>query len=149
MITYQEEMFEDIIDEIKPILDIHWSELANHKDTRPLDVDYGSYINLNKMGVWKVFTVRDEGELIGYLSFVFGQNYHYKNWKYATNDVYYLKKEYRKQGIGFKMFEETEQWLKDQNVKSAVFQEKLDHPHTKLFDDLGYTPIERNYEKVF
>lgn len=149
MITYQEEKFKDIIDEIKPILEIHWNELANNKDIRPLNVDYNSYIKLNRAGIWKVFTVRNGGVLIGYTSFVITPNLHYKDWKYATNDVYYLHQDYRGHGVGYQMFKKSEEWLKNQGVKSVVVQEKIDHPHFDLFDKLGYTMIERNYEKVF
>jgi GNAT superfamily N-acetyltransferase len=148
MITYQEEQFEDIVEDIKPILEVHWNELANNKDIRYLDVDYDGYIKLNRIGSWKVFTVRDDDKLIGYSSFLIAHNLHYKDWKFASNDVYYLQKEYRKKGIGYKMFKETERWLKDQGVKSVVVQEKIDHPHSVLFDDLGFVLIERNYEKV-
>lgn len=149
MITYQEEKFKDLLTEIKPLLELHWNELANNKDTRPLNVDYKSYNRLNRAGLWKVFTVRDQGVLIGYSSFIIGFNLHYKNWKYATNDVYWLSPSYRGTGVGKTMFEEMEKWLIKQGVKSMVIQEKIDHSHEKLFNSLGYTLIERNYEKVF
>lgn len=148
-ITYQEELFENIISELPSILNTHWEELANNKDIRPLDVDYAFYILANRQDFIKIFTVRDDKKLIGYASFVIKNNPHYKTWKYAVSDVYYLDKVYRKTGIGLEMFRKIEDWLKSFDVKSITVQDKLQHSHNSLFVKLGFTPIEQNYEKVF
>lgn len=149
MITCQEEHLTDILEEIKPLLVKHWEELANYKDIRPLDVDYDKYITLNKMGAVRFFTVRHESKLVGYASFYISNNLHYKTWKHAAVDVYYLDPEYRLTGLGLKMFEEIEAWLKSMDVRSMVVMDKINHSHEKFFVKMGYMPIEQNYEKVF
>jgi len=146
---FQEEKLEDILEEMKPLLVKHWEELANYKDIRPLDVDYDKYVMLNRIGYIRVFTVRDEGKLIGYASFYISANLHYQTWNHAAVDVYYLDPDYRLTGLGIKMFEEIEAWLKSMNVKSAVVMDKVHHSHEKFFLKMGYLPIEQNYEKVF
>lgn len=148
MITYQEEQIENILGEMKPLLKLHWEELANNKDIRPLDVDYNRYSQLNAAGYIRVFTVRDEGVLVGYASFTVGPNLHYQSWKYAVSDVYYLNKAYRNKGIGPEMFSMIEAWLKSLEVKSITVQDKINHSHESFFKQMGYTPIEQLYEKV-
>jgi len=148
LIKYQEEQIEDILEEMKPMLVKHWEELANYKDIRPLDVDWDNYIDLNRLLYIRVFTVRDNNKLIGYASFYISNNLHYKSWRHAANDVYYLDQAYRKNGLGIKMFEEVETWLKDMGVKSVVVMDKVDHSHQKFFNNMGYKLIEQNYEKV-
>jgi GNAT superfamily N-acetyltransferase len=149
LIKYQEEQIEDILEEMKPMLVKHWEELANYKDIRPLDVDWDNYIDLNRALYIRVFTVRDNNKLIGYASFYISNNLHYKFWRHASNDVYYLDPAYRKTGLGIKMFEEIESWLKDMGVKSIVVMDKVDHSHEKFFKHMNYNLIEQNYEKVF
>lgn len=148
MYLYQEEQIEDFRDEIAPILQKHWEELANNKDIRVLDVDMDAYVTLNRLGNIRVLTVRDDGKLIGYASFVIGNNLHYKTWKYAISDVYYLDPAYRKTGMGLSMFTEVERWLKGLGVKSVTVQDKIDHSNAGFFAKLDFKLIENVYEKV-
>lgn len=149
MITYKEEWFTDkLISEIDPILKDHWKELANNQEIRPLDPDYPKYKMMSQMNILKVFCVRDEGKLIGYAAFFVGNHPHYKNWKFAIADVYYLLPQYRKLGVGQEMFVQIENWLKGLGAKIVHIQDKINHSHEKLFTSLGYTVVEKIYEKV-
>lgn len=147
-LTFQEEKVQDILVEIQPLLEEHWEELAVHKDVRKLDPNFDNYLEFNKSGWLKVFTVRNNTKLIGYLVFVLSPNPHYKDWIYAVADIYYLDPVYRKTGVAEQMFSEAEKWLKGFDVKAITMHEKISHPHVRLFDKLGFKPIERIYEKV-
>lgn len=148
-LSYKEELFEDMISEAIPLFYAHWEEVANHQDIRPLDIDYAQYIQLNRMGLVRFFTVRDEGKLIGYISLKVSNNPHYKTWKYAVSDVYYLDPAYRKTGTSVEFFSKIEEWLKSMDVKSVTIQDKIDHSHEKFFNSLGFKTVEQVYEKVF
>src|SRR2546421_12373618 len=128
-ITYQEEAFDSIVEELKPLLYDHLTELANHKDIRPLDPNYESYSVLNSLGNIRIFTVRNEGKLIGYASFVISNCLHYKTWVWAVCDVYYLHTDYRKTITSERMFNKIEAWLKDMKVNSVMVQDKVNHSH--------------------
>ncbi len=148
MITYQEEKMVDIVEEVKPLLETHWQELANHKDTRPLDPDYDGYIRLNDADMVRIFTARVDGVLIGYICYAIANNLHYKDWKYAVCDVYYVSPKYRNNKIGADMFILAEAWLRGMGIQSTTAHVKVSHPHDELFEYLGYTLVERHYEKV-
>lgn len=148
-ITYQEEKIADLLEELKPLLKLHWEELANHKDIRPLDPDYPMYMAMNDMEILRMFTVRENSKLIGYSTWIIAKNLHYKTWLYAVADIYWLNPEYRKTGISFDFFFHIEDWLKGLGVKSITVQDKINHSNEKFFNRLGYSPIEQNYEKVF
>lgn len=147
-ISYQEEKLSDCLEEMKPMLQKHWEELANHKDIRPLDPDYQMYLAMNDMQIIRVFTVRSDEKLIGYSIWIVHNNLHYKTWIYAVSDIYWLEPEHRKTGVSFDFFFKTEDWLKTLGVKSITVQDKLTHKHNSFFNRLGYTAIEQNYEKV-
>ena len=149
MITYQEELIEDILEETKDLLIGHWTEVANHKDKRPLNPDFEKYVLLNRQGSLKLFTVRYNNQLVGYATFFIAVNLHYKDWKYANCDVYYLDPSMRKQGVGTEMFKRIEEWLKGMGVVSVLLHEKTNHSHPDLFKSLDYTHVENVYEKVF
>lgn len=146
---YQEEKISEAFDEMDPLLILHWKELANNQDIRPLDVDYNKYIELNNQGHLRLLTVRDDfGTLAGYATFFIANNLHYKTWKYASNDVYYLSEEHRNTGVSKEMFLNVEQWLKGIGVNNIIIQDKVHHTHEKFFTNMGYTLIEQNYEKI-
>lgn len=147
-ITYQEEKLKGILEELKPMLVLHWEELANNKDKRPLDPDYLMYEALNDLEVIRIFTVRSEEKLIGYSFWIIAKHLHYKTWQYALSDIYWLHPDHRKTGVSFDFFSKTEDWLKSLGVNSINIQDKLNHSHAKFFDKLGYAPIEQNYEKI-
>ena len=147
-ISFQEEKIRDVLEEMKPMLQDHWEELANNKDVRPLNPDYDRYIQLNNLDYIRMLTVRNGDKLIGYATFYVAHNLHYKDWMYASNDVYYLDPEYRQQRLGVAMFQAIEEWLQSMGVKNIVVQDKLHHSHESFFIKLGFTPIEQNYEKL-
>lgn len=147
-ITYQEEKLEDILEEVKPLFQKHWEELALNKDTRPLDPDYASYIMLSGLQIVRVFTVRLDKKIVGYSIWFINKHMHYQTWLYALSDVYWLDPDQRKTGVSYDFFFKIEDWLKSIGVKSILIQDKIEHSHAKFFNQLGYKPIEQNYEKV-
>ena len=147
-VVYKEEKIADILEDLKPLLLKHWEELANHKTDRPLDPDYVGYQTLNDLGILKMFTVRVDDVLVGYSIWLVTNHLHYKTWKYAVADIYWLHPDNRKTGMSFDFFFHTEDWLKAQGVKSITVQDKVNHSHSKFFNRIGYKPIEQVYEKV-
>lgn len=93
------ETYEQIVDEIVPLLPQHWAELAVHKDI-PLDPDYEVYARGADAGLIKFMTVRKEGALIGYAIWVVKPHPHYKGHAWALNDIVWLHPDHRRMHIG-------------------------------------------------
>lgn len=148
MFTVQEELFKDVYEEAKPLLEAHWVELALHQDVRPLDADEERYRQLNDLGVLRIITIRRDTKLIGYASFLINTGLHYKTWKNAVCDIYYLDPSLRKEGLGLKFFQEILKWLKAYEVKSIVVQDKLHKSHKDFFLTMGFEAIEQTYEMI-
>lgn len=146
--NFQEEKLKDIIEEIKPLLDKHWDEVALNKELRPLDIDYDTYFILNDVGLSRIFTARDEGKLVGYFWFVVAPNLHFKTWKVAQVDWYFVDPECRGTGLGSMLVTEAEKWLKTLGVNSVVTMDRVHRSHKNFFTRLGYTEIEHFYEKL-
>ena len=113
MITYDTELYSSCIEEIKPLFYKHWLEIAGHQDTVKLDPDFDRYQSIEEMGSLRIFTVRDDGKLIGYFISFIMPHIHYRNTVYALNDILYLAPEYRGGTIGYRMFKLVMKDLKD------------------------------------
>jgi GNAT superfamily N-acetyltransferase len=148
MIEYKEESYDDVIGEIKPLLDLHYEEIANNKDVIKLNPDYDAYKKLCDMGAMRIITARDEGKLVGYCICIIRYHLHYKDSLTALNDIFYISKDYRKGLIGVKLFIKTEEILKKYGVQRVIMNTKKHHDVGAIFDRLGYRETERVFTKI-
>jgi GNAT superfamily N-acetyltransferase len=144
MITYSEEDCTVFFQELAPLLPIHYEELCVTKDYE-LEPDYAAYDNLYKAGCLRAVTCRSDGELIGYIIFIVQPHLHYRSCITAFEDLYYVKKEYRKGRTGIKLFQYAEQVLKAGGINRIIMHTKIHQDHSRLFEYLGY----KNTDKLF
>jgi GNAT superfamily N-acetyltransferase len=148
MIAYKEESFDDVIGEIKPLLELHYEEIANNKEVIKLNPDYDMYKKLCDAGLMRIITARDDNKLIGYCICVIKYHLHYKDSLTALNDIFYISKDYRKGLIGVKLFIKTEEILKKYGVQRVIMNTKMHHDVGAIFDRLGYKETERVFTKI-
>lgn len=148
MITYQQESLTTIKEDVRPLLEKHWEEIALNKDTIKLNPDWDAYANLEDAGVLKIFTARFDGVLIGYFIVFVKAHIHYKDHLFAYNDVLFLAKQYRKGYTGAKLIKFAEKCLKEDGVSVCVVNTKRHKPFDVLLKWLGYKHIENIYSKV-
>ena len=78
MLTVQVESFPELLEELKPLLPLHWEELALNKDKVPLDPQYDVYLQKDVNGQVLSIAARENGELIGYFIGFVAPGLHYK-----------------------------------------------------------------------
>ena len=91
--------------EIDPVLrNEHWPEVGHYTDI-PIEMDWVRYAMLQEMGKLRCFVVRaftseefKETDLHGYAFFIVDKHLHYRNTLVASQDILYVRKQYR--GIG-------------------------------------------------
>ena len=138
MISFDIERLEILREELEPLLKIHWEEIALNKDKIPLDVDWESYLSLEKTGSLLTITARQNQELIGYAIWFIRKHLHYKQTSWAYNDVIYLKKEHRLIGTGGQLVRICEQVLTEMGVEKIQWHVKSTMNWTKLLENMGY-----------
>jgi len=148
MVQYKEEQYDDVINEIKPLLDLHYEEIALNKDVIKLNPDYDQYKIMSMRGMIKIVTARDNGDLIGYCICLVKPHIHYKDSLTALNDIFYIKKEYRLGMTGVKLFKETEKIMNRYGVQRIIMNVKRSNDIGAIFERLGYTESERVYTKI-
>lgn len=146
-IIYSVETLDQCLEEMKPILEKHYEEVAMYKDKVPLSPDYEKYYLLEEAGVFHIVTVRDKGRLIGYFLSMLSPNLHYSQDIFAVNDILYLDQEYRELGVGQKMFEFAEERLRELGASVLAIHMKTALPFDTLCLGMGYDYAERNYTK--
>jgi GNAT superfamily N-acetyltransferase len=146
-VKYQQEFLSSVSEEIKPLLNSHWEEIALNKDKIKLNPDWEVYQSLEDQSKLRIFTARDEGELVGYFVVVVGVNMHYKDHLFASNDIIYLSPEHRKGFTGIKLIKFAEKCLKDDGVSVLTINTKVHQPFDRLMDFLKFRKVERVYSK--
>lgn len=145
-IHYKAKRFSESIGEIKELLDNHYDELSVTKNY-PLNPDYDFYMEVDKQGNVRTALCYDDEILIGYIIYFIGLNLHYKDCLLATEDIYYLKPEYRKGTTGIKMFKFAEKYLKTLGVNMIKYSTKVHMDNSKLFEYLDCKLIEKVFVK--
>ena len=114
------DLISQCLEEVKPLLKKHWEESEDLGF--PLDPDYELYLRIEREGLTRSFSVRDNGKIVGYAVFIVRHHPHYRTVVTANADVIFIEKEFR----GCKSFIEwcIEQ-LKVMGVKVVVYNVKI------------------------
>lgn len=149
MLTFQVERWRDVFPEIEPLTPAHWEEMALDRDLVKIDMDVERYAKLDEMNMIHVTTVRDDGNLAGYVICFIVTHMHYRSaGEMALADMYWLKPEYRRGFAGIRLFQTMERSLKERGIVRAHMSCKVHQDHTKLFQFLGWTLTDFTFGKV-
>lgn len=150
MITCQVEAFAAISEEVQPLLECHWEEIADYKDFIPLSPNFARYAEIEAAGKLLVITARSpKNELVGYAAFQIDFSDHYCTTLWAQNRVIWIAKEYRRIGVGSDMISLAERELAGRGVAILQIKSKTGHAALgMLLDDAGYARVEIVHAKV-
>jgi L-amino acid N-acyltransferase YncA len=142
---------------LEPVTEV-WDEAvsltqANHGETGvldegPFDPQAESYVNLDTTGLLRLFTMRDEGVLVGYQVFIVSPHLHYPSMLWASQDVVYVAPRCRGRAAVRFM-----RWV-DEQLKNEGAHVILRHVSRKLdfhrtLERMGYYEQEVAYVRRF
>src|SRR5262249_35716557 len=119
-------------------------------DTRPEDYPTvgDMFERMDNAGLFKMFTARDAGRLVGYVNFMVAKSIHPgPSWIEARHNSVYVRPEYRG-WIPIALLKFAEKELAAMGVSAISFGTRLDRPLGKLYERMGYKPIEIIYHRV-
>ena len=96
----------------------------------------------------RTITCRVDGELIGYIVFIVQPHLHYKDCITAFEDLYFIKKEWRKGRLGIRLFQYAEKVLKERGVNRIIMHTKVHLDHSSIFEYLGYKHSDKLFTKM-
>lgn len=147
MVGIKQEKIIDIKDELVPMLELHWSEVAINQDKVKLNVDWERYFTLEELGFINIVTVRVDGVLVGYCVNMMDMHLHYKDHMYAINDVFFIHPDHRGSTLGIRLFKATEAILKAQGVSVWMVHTKTHTSAASFLVRLGFEHDEEVYSK--
>lgn len=147
-LTYRREAFEAVIDELEPMLEEHFKEVGYHNGPTEVAVDDRTYTSLDDAGRMMMFTVRDDEDLVGYLSVVFITPTHHCNDIFACVDAFYVKKEYRRSSIGLKLFKKAEAAARNKGVKYMTAMSNINAPIENFLSGMGFELTDKTYIRI-
>lgn len=147
MITAHVESLTQRLEELKPLLPLHWDELALNKDKVPLDPQYDTYLERDAHGGVLFVALREAGELIGYFIGFIAPGLHYQTCLTCTMDIFYVRQDRRKGRAGLVLFKFVEAELKRRGVQRWFVGSKCHLDASALFERLGFDRVEVYYTK--
>ncbi len=147
MITAHVESFTDRLDELKPLLPLHYDALALNKDQVPLDPQYEIYFAREAAGELMFVTLRDTGRLIGYWIAFIAPGLHYRTCLTATMDIWFIHPDYTAGTAPLRLIRAVEAETRRRGVRRWFAGEKLHTPCGRLFEAVGMEKVETTYMK--
>lgn len=136
MYKFAVETYDQVVDDIRPLLKAHWQELATYHDV-PLDPDFEAYKTVDRAGSLRIFTVRSEDNaLVGYAIYFVRMHHHYKTTKWAISDIVLVAPEHRNVGLGHGLYDFLEDQLRAEGVQVIYTMAKLKHPELSMLLEL-------------
>lgn len=123
-------------------------------DGLPVNIDGARYLEWERAGIFKVFTVRVDKQLVGYVPFYLMPHPHHSTSTVATVDNYYLDPGYRAGTcIGLEMFRRGFRAMAELGAQAIIVHQKLHKAEAgrdvgKFFERLGFGAIETIYAKT-
>lgn len=134
MTSFQVETWADYSRDCRPL----WEETCREHASEPLDPDFSAYERLESAGKLRILTVRDGGEMIGYIIFVIYNHPHHAGLLCGCEDAFYLSNAHRKGITGAKMIREGIRLLKADGVQRVFFTTDATKDCGPLLERLGF-----------
>lgn len=146
-LTFQVESWFAFKPEAWPLWMQHWEEVARDKTRLKLDPNIELYDAAARSGNLHVVTVRNGSKLVGYHVSIVAPMMHYKSFICSTSDMYWLHPCHRNGWAGIKLFETVRESCALRGVHMLDETTKIAADKGRLFEFLGYTPMERRFTK--
>lgn len=147
-LIYSREPFDKIYDEILPLVEMHYEEIAWRKDKVPLVINRERYEMLAREGMLLCYTVRDyRSSLVGYAVFFLTPHLHYNQTNFAANDIIYLQPHLRGDGSGHELIRYCEKDLKALGAQVISWHVKPQIDFGPMLEVMEYTPQDRVWLK--
>lgn len=114
------------------LLRAHWEELAVTKEDCPLDPDFKRFVELEDLGIFKVWAARDGATLAGYLAWFIQPHLHYRSTLHAVEDLFLLSAPYRRGLAGYRMFTSVFDALRELSVRRCIVHEKVHYQRDRV-----------------
>lgn len=146
-VAFARESVDAVIEEIQPLLREHWAEIAHWPDIefRPA---LERYRQLETVNFLRIYTVRDQGVLVGYAIYVVATGMHSCHVLQAEEDCFYINPAARSRQLWMGLLNLAECSLKAEGVVVVLQHQKHRIPVMgEILKRLSYEPIDQIWAK--
>jgi GNAT superfamily N-acetyltransferase len=111
-ITIGLEHFSDMVEEIRPLHELHFEETEVLYLDAPFQPNYEQYMGLEKEGSFVCFTVRIGWQIVAYIQYYLFDDLHARQAKNAREDAFYVHPSVRSNGVGGQLLDYAENALR-------------------------------------
>ncbi len=145
MITFQKETFKEMFGEtFVQLIKESWNETGMFHKSFPLNPRWDMYRFLDDNDTLFVYTVRSDGDLVGYFIAVIVEHNYYQDVWVAEADAFYLYPDYREGLNGYKFLKEVVEELK-KRVDIIFLSVNIQRDLSKLLNRLGFNLVEYKF----
>ena len=137
-----------IIPEARPLIAANHEEVG-HSLGYPLDLNSSVYHDLECAGALRIYTVRVDGRLVGYATFVLSKTPHCAGEIHASQDAVYLHRDERRGPLGTSFLRYCDERLRDEGVKAVQHSMPADRDCGAILRRLGYRKAQHVYLRRF
>lgn len=142
------EAYDQVVEDILPLLEAHYAEVEWGQDKIPLNPDLAKYEDMIMSGDCAMFSIRDEHcKLYGYASFFLYEHPHHKGKYFASNDMLYVVPEHRGELVP-NFIEYCAEMLGHEGCDVVNISLKAPHNHPELMKICGFDMTEVVYSKI-
>jgi GNAT superfamily N-acetyltransferase len=142
MIAFAQELLCEVVQEVQPLLELHYQELTLNKDLVKLDPRWQDYRLLEQLGRFVIFTARDDGNLVGYSAYFLNKHLHYSGLTVAQNDVLFVHPDSRRGTTALRFLTYAEEQLKALGADKLVYHIKFSLDWRPILHRRGYADEE-------
>jgi len=147
MILYHVERMRDIHEELKPLIENHWKEVALNQGTINLNVNWDAFFQMDDDGRLHCSTAREGDKLVGYFVNIIVPHLHYADHLFSHNDAIYVDPSYRKGFTAWRLIKFAEEQLTIAGVSVMMINTKMHKPFDRLLQRLNFVGTETIYSK--
>lgn len=140
--------YDDFIEAAWPLIRAHWAEVGSNRDILRLDPDHEKYRNLERAGMLHILCARTERGIVAYMFLIISKHPRDKGAVAATDDIIYVRPEYRRLGTGRLMIAEAERFAVECGVHLLALHSKARRRNSRYLERWGFKAHEIVYTKV-
>lgn len=148
MIEYAEESFEAVLPELALLHTQQWEETENYRKALEFNPNYAAAAKYAALGIYRIFTVRRGGMLVGHLSLYVTESMHTQT-KLAQEDSLFLQKDAR--GVGrtaLRLLQFAEAKLQSEGVREIYCSVKKGAGSKGLLIKMNYQHVSDGFHKL-
>jgi GNAT superfamily N-acetyltransferase len=146
-ITYQQESLVTVKNELENLLQLEWEEVQHDVGADKPDPDWDTYFLLEDLGKLMIFTARSGGKIVGYFSATINPDLHCKGKMLVCNDAIFVHPDYRKSGVGIRLFKFAEKCLSEDGFDRLYVNTTERNNIDGLMSHMGYIKTESRHFK--